>query len=288
MDFERAFKYPFRNSAKVISIVLVMTIIFTFFIILIANSFDWAPHLRSFGYGGEVSVSGVSAEPGAGFVVGLLGLLAFVILGGFWVNGYSLDVVRTVMNDNDTMPQVEVGTNLRKGIWVFLSGLWYGLAAIVVLGILAFIGSFGSAMGGLIGFFVTLALIAAGLAYVCLSGWGYLIGIAMYAMQEQREDLFAISRNFRIARENVGISFKLLACNVVLYFIYSVVRGILERLFGAAVGPDLVVAATLGFIIYFAANLFLHFSTQHLIAQYGLALELYEHEMPGKEKLDFD
>ena len=288
MEFTRAFRFPFHNSAKVTSIVLVMTIIFTFFVILIANSFDWAPHLQTFGYGDAAEVADMSEEPGAGVFVGLMGLLAFLVFGGFWINGYSVDVVRTVMNGIDTMPEVEIGANIRKGFWIFLSGLWYGIAALVVMGVLALIGSLISNMGGLIGVLGALAAIIAGFAFVCLSGWGYLIGIAMYAVQEKRELLFAISRNIGIARANLGISFKLLGYNVLLYVVYSVVRGILERLFGAVVGPDLVVAATLGFIIYFAANLFLHFSTQHLIAQYGLALELYEREMPGKEKLDYE
>ena len=288
MDFVRAFKYPFHNSAKVISIVLVLTIIFTFFVILVANSFDWTPHLQTFGYGVDAGPADESVEPGAGLFAGLFGLLAFVILGGFWINGYSVDVVRTVMHGNDTMPNVEVGANLRKGFWIFLSGLWYGIAALVVLGILVLIGSLLSNIGGLIGVLAMLAAIIAGIGYVCLSGWAYLIGIAIYAAQGKRDALFSITKNIEIVRANIGISFTLLIYNLILYAIYSLVRGILERLFGAVVGADLVVAATIGFIIYFAVNLFLHFSTQHLIAQYGLALELYEYDMPGKEKLDYE
>ena len=288
VEFTRAFRYPFHNSAKVTSIVLVMTIIFTFFVILIANSFDWAPHLQTFGYGDAAEVADMSEEPGAGVFVGLMGLLAFLVFGGFWINGYSVDVVRTVMNGIDTMPEVEIGANIRKGFWIFLSGLWYGVAALVVMGVLALIGSLISNMGGLI---VRLGRASGDHRRFCLClpvGLGISYWHSDLCRAGEAGSAFCHLQQHWYRPGKPWHLIQALGYNVLLYFVYSVVRGILERLFGAVVGPDLVVAATLGFIIYFAANLFLHFSTQHLIAQYGLALELYEREMPGKEKLDYE
>ena len=46
MNFSSAFKYPFHNFAKVMSIVLALTIAFAVFIAMILNSHDWSPLLE--------------------------------------------------------------------------------------------------------------------------------------------------------------------------------------------------------------------------------------------------
>lgn len=287
MDFTRAFKYPFHNSAKVISIVLVLTILFTFCIALIASSYDWSSYLQVLGYREALdSVSELDA-PGAGAVLGLLGLMAVMVFEGFWLSGYSVDVIRSIMKNYDTMPGIEIGANLRKGFWLFLSGLWYGIVSLFLGLVLWLLVGVFSKLSSLLGGIASIAAIVMVIAYVFVAGWAYFLGMTRYAWAGDRSTLFAIRHNMRIAREHRALSIRLSAFMIALMIIYGIARWLVESVIGGFIGPDIVVAAVITFITYYAFNLFQHFSTQHLIAQYALEIAVdgqYEFE---KDKVDY-
>ncbi len=286
MDFIRAFKYPFHNSAKVISIVLVLTILFTFCIALIASSHDWSSYLQLIGYQETLASVSELDMPGAGAVTGLLGLMAVMVLEGFWLSGYSVEVIRAIMKDYDTMPGIEIGANLRRGFWLFLSGLWYGIVSLFLAVVLWMLVGVFSRLSSLLGGIVSIGAIVLVIAYIFLAGWAYFVGVTRYAWAGDRSALFAIKHNMRIAREHRGPSIRLSAFMIALMIIYGIARSIVEGVIGGFIGPDIVVAAVMTFITYYAFNLFQHFSTQHLIAQYALEIGIGGQNEFDKDKVD--
>lgn len=285
MDFTRAFKYPFLNSAKVISIVLVLTIVFTFCIALIASSHDWSSYLQLIDYEETLHNFSELDAPGAGALLGLLGLLVVMVFEGFWLSGYSVDVIRAIMKNYDTMPGIEIGANLRKGFWLFLSGLWYGVVSLFLAVALWLLVSIFARLS--LGSVASIGAIVLVIAYIFLAGWAYFVGVARYAWAGDRSALFAIRHNMRIAREHRGLSIRLSAFMIALLIIYGTVRSIVESVIGGFLGPDIVVAAVVSFITYHAFNLFQHFSTQHLIAQYALAIGIGGQNEFDKDKVDY-
>ncbi|MDE2859589.1 MAG: DUF4013 domain-containing protein [Chloroflexota bacterium] len=287
MDFTRAFKYPFHNSPKVLSIVLTLTIMITICVVFIAGSHDWSPYVELTEIHGTMDQLEDLDYPGSAAFLGFLGLLALMILGGFWLNGYSVEVIRAIMRNYDTMPGVEVGANLRRGFWVFLSSLWYGIVALLLaVALLILVGIF-SSLSSLVGTVVSIGALFLVIAYVFVAGWAYFVGLARYARAGDRSALFAILRNMRIAREHRGLSIRLSAFMIALMIIYGTVKSIVDSLIGGFMGPDVVVATVISILTYYAFNLFQHFSTQHLIAQYALAIAASDYDLPDKEKPDY-
>ncbi|MCY4069901.1 MAG: DUF4013 domain-containing protein [Chloroflexi bacterium] len=286
MDFIRAFKYPFHNSAKVISIVLVLTIIFTFCIALIASSHDWSSYLQFISYRHALDSVNELDQPGSGALLGMLGLLAVMVFEGFWLSGYSVEVIRAIMKDYDTMPGIEIGANLRKGFWLFLSGLWYVIVSLFLGVVLWLLVGIFSKLSFLLGSIASIGAIVLVIAYIFLAGWAYFVGVTRYAWADDRSALFAIRHNMRIAREHRGPSIRLSAFMIALMIIYGIARSIVEGVVGGFIGPDIVVAAVITFITYYAFNLFQHFSTQHLIAQYALEIGIGGQNEFDKDKVD--
>lgn len=298
MDFLTALKYPFNSIAKVFSIVLVMTIAFALCLALILGSYDWSSLADAIGNSiaeslGFTETSADEAshdllneeqmeEIGLGLrtaVLGLLGLVIVSIVGGFWIAGYSVDVVRAVMAGRDVLPSADFGRNVQAGLTLFLSAVLYGLLFVVYLIVVGLLGN----LGGLI---VFLAVIAA-IPLLCLMGWGYYIGMARYAAEGDHQAVFQILDNMKTARANIGPGVALIFWQIVLNIIYNVI----SRLLGGGLGAfdstgALLTAAVISAIVFFALNLFQHFSTQHLIAQYAMRIGI---GAPGpKDKVDSD
>ena len=287
MSFSRAFKYPFHNSPKVISIVLVMTIAFVVCMALIANSGLLSSYLQTVGYAPEAQIREADGAS-AGAVAGVIGLFAVLVIGGFWMNGYSMSAIREVMHGFDTLPDIEFGKNVGEGFWLFLSGVLYIMANIgvwlgiyVALNVVAFLGSFFSLIA-------TVACLVAAVAFAALSGWAFYLGMARCALTRERAPLFEIVKNIGIARENVYVGVRLALRMVLLTVIYFIVRGVAELALGAFAGAEIVVATAMSVSVYYFFNLFQHFSTQHLIAQFALAAGVGEELDYGKLKSDYD
>ena len=105
MNFSRALTYPFHNIAKVISIVLVLTIALSICLGLVINSYDWS-QLVAMLYDIDLGQS-LATEPQPfswSAWLGLIALLIVAVVSGFWTSGYSVEVVRSIMNGIETLP----------------------------------------------------------------------------------------------------------------------------------------------------------------------------------------
>lgn len=285
MSFSNAFRYPFQNLAKVISIVLVLTIAFAVFIGLMLNSHDWSPLLAQV-YDLDPSEYhiGASEAMGATALIGLLGLIVVAVISGFWLSGYSIEVIRSIWQDVEYMPDIDFGRNLKDGFYLFLSSVAYwilfGLLLLVEAIVLRITGSL-----GLINMIAMLAAIIATLVALAVMGWAYFVGMARFAAEGDRGVVFQFGQNMRVARENWTKGASLLLYMIVLSIIYGIIRGIVDGIFGGVVG---MLGITLSIVIYYVFNLMQHFSTQHLIAQYAVQIGIGgEDDDLGKGKVDF-
>ena len=280
MDFLTALKYPFNSIAKVFSIVLAMTIALALCLALIVNAYDWSSLIEEVNgimaavqTGSDMAEHQMSEETLEGLGVGLgraaLGLLGLVIVsivGGFWISGYSVAVIRAVMDDpQGVLPAVEFGRNMRAGFTLFLSAVVYGLLFLVYLIVVGLL----SNLGGLIVFVAAIVAIP----FLFVMGWGYYIGMARYAAEGDPAAVFQILENMKTARVNLGSSIALVFWQLVLTFIYRIGSGVLDSVINGIAGSGvLLTALVISAIVFFALNLFQHFSAQHLIAQYAMQL----------------
>ena len=272
MNFSNAFRYPFRNFAKVMSIVLVMTIAIAVFIAMLINSHDWSPLLAHM-YGFEtLEPTTETLQPlNSTAISGIFGLLLAAVISGFWLSGYSIEVIRSIMRNEEWMPAIEFGRNLKDGFYLFVSSVAYWLLFMVLVVVLAVAASIVGSFDGFGRFFYLAAAVFA-LAAVCIMGWGYLVGMARYAAEGDYKASWQVWRNMRMARTNPRTGFVLLLYMIALSIIYAVVRGIVDGIFGGITGANLFAGITVSIIIYYVFNLMQHFSTQHLIAQYAVEI----------------
>ncbi len=285
MNFSSAFKYPFQNSAKVMSIVLALTIAFSVCIALVLNSHDWSPLLAEINdY--ELADSHADTFPplGGTTIIGLVGLLLAAFVSGFWLSGYSIEVIRAVMREDERMPAIDFGRNVKDGAYLFASGVAYWALFMVLIVFVAVVASFAGLSDGFGGLIViaSLPLMAAAM---CLMGWGYFVGMARFAAEGDYRASWQIWRNMRKAKEHKGTGVSLLLMIIAMSIIYGVVRGVVDGIFGGLIGANLFAGITLTIVIYYFFNLLQHFSTQHLIAQYAIAIGISsDHYNPDKEK----
>ena len=75
---------------------------------------------------------------------------------------------------------------------------------------------------------------------------------------------------------------------IVLGFIYNIGTRVLDGLINGITGSGgvLLTALVISVIVFFALNLFQHFSAQHLIAQYAMRIGIGG--AGPKDKVDFD
>jgi len=299
MSFSKAFRYPFQNLAKVISIVLVLSIAFAVFIGLILNSHDWSPLLdqmhdidfSDFSEQANVEASEhefddfepMSATP----VIGALGLLGVAVVSGFWISGYSVEVIRSIWSDSEVMPGIDFGRNLKDGLYLFLSGIVYMFLFMVLL-VVEMVVIMATGSLGAVQALLVIASIAVTIITLAIMGWSYLVGMARFAAEGDHRVVFEIRRNIVIARGNWTKGVSLVVYMIALSIVYGAVRSIVEGVFGGVMGFTGMLGITLSIVIYYVFNLMQHFSTQHLIAQYAVQLGIGGNEIfADKDKVDF-
>ncbi len=288
MNFTNAIKYPFQNFAKVMSIVLAMTIAFAVFIAMILNSHDWTPLLTAM-TNLDVSQSHTETlQPLSGTTItGFFGLLLVAIVSGFWLSGYSVAVIRAVLREETWMPEVNLGQNIKDGTALFAaSAAYWVLFALLMVVMVTLTGLLGQIID-ILGLLAALASFVIVVGAALVMGWAYFVGMARFAAEGDYRTAWQIRRNIRIAREYRGQGFTLLLYMIAISLLYGVVRQVVDSVFGGLLNANMLAGITLSLIIYYLFNLMQHFSTQHLIAQYASEIGIRgDHFNPGKGKID--
>ena len=288
MNFTNAIKYPFQNFAKVMSIVLAMTIAFAVFIAMIINSHDWTPLLTAM-TNLDVSQSHTETlQPLSGTTItGVFGLLLVAIVSGFWLSGYSVEVIRAVMREETWMPEVNLGQNIKDGAALFAaSAAYWALFVLLMVVMVTLTGLLGQIID-ILGLLAALASFVIVVGAALVMGWAYFVGMARFAAEGDYRTAWQIRRNIRIAREYRGPGFTLLLYMIAISLLYGVVRQAVDGVFGGLLNANMLAGVTLSLIIYYLFNLMQHFSTQVLIAQYaeviGIGGDRFDTE---KDKVD--
>lgn len=279
MNFSSALRYPFVNFAKVFSIVLVMTIAMALFTGLFFNSFDLDGFVMAFtNWDGVSHLDMPDLALSGTAVMGVLGMIAVAVVSGLWLSGYSVSVLRALMQDDQQLPAIQLGRDLADGVYLLVAGIGYGLlfvaliiVEVAVLGITSGLGI----INGLLGMAVFLLTI--GVAAVM--GWAYFVGMARMAAEGHHRVAWQLRRNMLIARQNWRWGAFLLLFMILLSLGYGVFSSLADSVFGGLSGAA---GATLSIILYYFFQLMQHFSTQHLIAQYAVAIGIGG----GKPKAD--
>ncbi len=288
MNFTNAIKYPFQNFAKVMSIVLAMTIAFAVFIAMIINSHDWTPLLTAM-TNLDVSQSHTETlQPLSGTTItGFFGLALVAIVSGFWLSGYSVEVIRAVMREETWMPEVNLGQNIKDGAALFAASAAYWVLFVLLMVIMVTLTGLLGQIIDILGLLAALASFVIVVGAALVMGWAYFVGMARFAAEGDYRAAWQIRRNIRIARENRGPGFTLLLYMIAISLLYGVVRQAVDGVFGGLLNANMLAGVTLSLIIYYLFNLMQHFSTQHLIAQYAWKIGLRsDHYNPEKDKVD--
>ena len=276
MDIASALRYPFNSAAKVFQIVLALSLALVVCLALIANSADWSPWVQEFqtmieqpeAWAAEHEAAGMDGMESfafpAGASLGLLLMLAVAVFGGFWISGYSLDVVRSVMAGDENMPDFDYGANLRAGFQLFLACLVYGIVGCVVVVAFVVVAGLGG-LAAILGFVIMIALFV-------LLGWAYYVGMARMAAGQGVGALFAVLENLAMAKRNWQSGLALTGWSIVLALVYKVASGVVDGIVGGLMAGDIVLDFAILIVVFFAFNFFQHFSTQHLLAQYAMGI----------------
>jgi hypothetical protein len=308
MDFTSALLYPFKSIAKVLTIVLVITIAVAMFIGMLLNSYDWVGFIRALQY--NLSLYGSDYQPAnpfpfyetpiGMFIPAIIGLFIVGIMTWLWSSGYSIRVIRHVMDGYEKLPNIQLGKDMMTGIYLFLLNLFYGVIFFVFLiavGILAALFT-GSNSGGGLSSLIVLGAFFVSIPLLILMGWAYFIGMARYAADDDRSALFQLGTNLSIARQNVKISFSLTGYLVLLgltflfvsQFASNVLQLFATPFFGSNQDQTSILIAIVGsFMMSLALNIVQEFSRMHLVAQYAYHIGLYDDfdDYDGK-KVDFN
>ena len=98
------------------------------------NSHDWSPLVAQlYNLDPAVYDVGTPGPMGGSAIAGLLGLVVVAVVSGFWLSGYSIEVIRSVVSDIEYMPDVEFSRNLKDGFYLFLSSVVYWVMFIILV-----------------------------------------------------------------------------------------------------------------------------------------------------------
>lgn len=269
MSFSDALSYPFKgeNIPKILTIILV-------FLILIA----------------VVVIGGIMLEAEGIMLLAIPILLAY----GVFVGGYSVEVIRTVMQGQAIMPKPELGRDLIRGVVTMLGGIAHMIPLIVLYICVAVIfgASMGSSMsidaygnpdfGDASGAFMMVCGLGLGVLVIgFLLGYTYLVGLARYAAEDRAGAMFDIGSNFGTVISNMGPVFGLLIrqfgvgiiYGIMLFIVNMVFQGMLINAFdpyrNSTPGIGIMIGLILYGIIYLSLSLMNQISAAHLIAGFG-------------------
>jgi uncharacterized protein DUF4013 len=269
MSFSDALSYPFKgeNIPKVLTIILV-------FLLLIA----------------VVVVGGIMLQDENVVFLAFPIILAYAV----FIGGYSIEIIRTVMQGHEIMPQPAMGRDILRGIVTMLAAIAHAIPLMVVYFCTALI--FGASMGSFMSIdaygnpdisgaggsiLMACGLGLAMLAFGFLLGYTYLVGMIRYAAEDRAGAMFDIGSNFSTVLSNMGAVFALLIRQIGIAIIYAILGFIVNTIFQGMIfnsidpygsfdiGIGLMVVLILYGIISLSLNLMNQISSTHLIAGFG-------------------
>ena len=255
MSFGDAFGYPFKNLPKLLTIVIVFTIVIA---ILVGFAFQ-----SPFSHGIELLYWGT--------------FLAY----GLFLSGYGVRVIRHVQEGNyDKMPSIKLFSDIARGVVMLLSALITFIPSILFVACVAsfFITktyapgyNFQSSIDS--SSILMLIMLLPVLAYLLC---GYAVGMIRYALEDRASTMFQFKTNFRYIHQNSSAAMAFIG----YYILFAIIYGILSHLEGLAFDSALqnnfgaeqmiiLIIVTIGLLGTITVGLFQQLGVLHLVAQFG-------------------
>lgn len=237
----------------------------------------------------------------------------------FFISGYTVSIIKSVMGGDENLPEFELGRNLGRGFMIFLAGIVYMIPVFIIFFLAMLISGasisstsqYGDPGGSGVLLFCGIMLGAFLLTIVLM--YSLVVGQIRYAVEDSAGSLFNIGKNFSIVMSNIGTTIAYFIRGVGLAIIFGIVSNILLGVlqvpfagqmrelqyeyvravegisygynysFDPAIifnmGMSLVAFASLYYLVSLTLNLMQGFSGAHLMAGYGIDLGL-----GGKDK----
>jgi len=268
MSFGDAFNYPFKNVPKVLTVVLVFTILVAVLVAMAMNS-----------------------RSSDGFLLLTFGT---IIAQSLFLTGYGIRIIREIQDGYDMdMPSFDIINDIGRGIVVCFAGFitFLPLVIFAVCASTMFVTSssgygYSSGIDG-----ATIMLLLLMIPFAVYLGWGFMVGMLRYASEEESGAMFQFGTNFGYVNSNLGSAFSLLGYQILLGIIYAIVNFVVSGIYQSTVISSvtfrtdqtiILAIVTVSYILSIVISLFQQFAGLHLMAQFGekigITREPYEPE----------
>ena len=257
----QAVRLTFASVLRVIHIALWMTIptVFWLWLLLAETPADCVPKFA--GYEGNALCISDIAFLLIVFGMFLLGFLSIAC----WICGYSFDIVsRTLLGDKRLPPLRMMSAVEGCGLVCMSLKIWLpAIAYLIVITVLA------STLPLATRNHSYHALLLIGAPVLLAMYWGYLIGLARYAVSGEHTLLYRRRENMRLALTNINAT---LVLTVLLFLVTRLGAAMWTRiadLLASRDDLDLIVEAALGSFGFYMALISCVVACSHLIARYA-------------------
>lgn len=249
MSLGTAFRFPFNNMAKVMMIVLGYAITIALLMLTIFSSQSW----------------------GAMMLVGAVVLLAQAL----FLSGYGTRVIEHISDGYDNLPPIKIMTDIGRGFVMTLGVIIYMLP---MFGYFLVVGAVSSLLGYELGVIVMLASLLGAIPLSVLVGLAFVVGMARFGIEANSGALFEMGRNWRIARNNIGVGLSLIGNQILLTIVYWIVSQVVSLVYNGIVPSSiyfdgsqttLMVVLVIGYILTMTVSIISQVSSLHLIAQFA-------------------
>ncbi len=238
--------------------------------------------------------------------------IPLLIAYGLFLGGYTISVIKAVMEGEESMPAFAIGGDIGRGFMVVIAGIIYYIPFFVLFfcmfsimgaGLGASADTIEDAMGGSI--LMMCGMMLVGVIFGFIIQYALTVGMVRYASEGRSGALFDFGTNFSTVMSNIGTTFGLffrqIGIGIVFAIISSVLGGVISGIFGGAMnelafandvddivslGMPLAIFFSLYYLVTMTISLMQAFSGAHLMAGYGLDLGLRKGK-PKNDDFDF-
>ena len=240
-------------------------------------------------------------KPGDLHVFANLAIFLIFVIDIVWLHGYSVAVVRSLIQGYDSPPPVAFAKNMREGGWLVLSSLIYAVPIFVLFGavvqVINIVGIpyYGGTRNYTAASVLFIAILAVHFALKLLARTVYDVGVARYAANDYSSSLFELGTNASILRKNIRSIFFHEFRQAILLGVYGLLAYLVVQIGDAIISPSTgefgddpvatmwaavaVPVFTLGYLSYW-------YSSAHLFGQYAISIGIVD--SPRKRKYDND
>lgn len=256
MRMLEAIRYPWRSIPKILTIVLVISIV----LVAIFSLVECGNRMS-----GE-TIYCYSHEGESLIYLGIFALFGTALVAFIWLSGYSLDVIRHVYDGQSRLPTVHFGRNLAEGFMLLLSRVLWGAILLFLFGLLY--ENLSPWLDGHIHHALDTVLVAA----FVFGALEFQVAMARFAVESRFGTTYELITNLTILFRNLRAFVGMIVCQIVLIAIYIIPAHAVVELFshrnvGSSENDYLIVIGLA--CVCLMLSLLQHFSSLHLLSRFA-------------------